>query len=285
LTEGRIEHVSDTAFLVARYRAIETERPDALFRDPLAARLAGDRGRAIVARLPRRASFGRWSVAIRTVLIDDYVRAAVKNGVTQVINLGAGLDTRPYRLELPSSLTWVEIDFPQVIELKEQQLASERPSCRLERIKLDLTDRSARRQALLALNARGGRCLVLTEGVVPYLSNDEVASLAEDLRAEPHMALWVVDYFSPKVLARRVERPGMKNAPFRFAPEDWAGFFEAHGWRVVEIRYLAEEARRLGRRRPASPSQWISRLRRLFLSAKRREALGRFAGFALLART
>src|SRR6185369_17641435 len=44
-----VSNVSDTARWVATYRAQETARPDALFKDPFAERLAGERGRAIAA--------------------------------------------------------------------------------------------------------------------------------------------------------------------------------------------------------------------------------------------
>lgn len=48
MDDGLIHDVSDTAFMVATYRAMETQRPDALFHDPLAGKLAGERGRKIV---------------------------------------------------------------------------------------------------------------------------------------------------------------------------------------------------------------------------------------------
>jgi O-methyltransferase involved in polyketide biosynthesis len=54
MTEPLIRNVSDTAFWIAHHRAIETERPDALFRDPLAARLAGEHGEKIAAAMPTR---------------------------------------------------------------------------------------------------------------------------------------------------------------------------------------------------------------------------------------
>src|SRR5262249_23317383 len=54
--EPLIRNVSDTARWAAHYRALETERRDALFRDPLAARLAGERGRAIAKAMPRGAN-------------------------------------------------------------------------------------------------------------------------------------------------------------------------------------------------------------------------------------
>jgi O-methyltransferase involved in polyketide biosynthesis len=88
-----IQNVSDTAFLVAGFRAAETEREQPLFRDPLAAKLAGDHGRNILATVPN--SFvGGWSVVIRTVIIDGFIEQAIKDGVDTILNLGAGLDNQ-----------------------------------------------------------------------------------------------------------------------------------------------------------------------------------------------
>jgi O-methyltransferase involved in polyketide biosynthesis len=53
-----IQQVSDTAFLVAHHRAVETARPDALFRDPLAGLLAGDAGRRMAEFMPTHAMTG-----------------------------------------------------------------------------------------------------------------------------------------------------------------------------------------------------------------------------------
>src|SRR3569623_650258 len=93
-----INHVTDTALWVAVYRARETERPDALFRDPLASKLAGERGRLIESKMSQ-GKYVNWSLAIRTVVIDKFVHEAVVRGFDTIVNLGAGLDTRPYRLD------------------------------------------------------------------------------------------------------------------------------------------------------------------------------------------
>ena len=98
-----ISHVSDTARWTALHRATESARPDALFNDPLAKRLAGEQGRAIVANVPWTNRNGWWLVA-RTKIIDDAIADALANGCDRVLNLAAGLDTRPYRLDLPSEL-------------------------------------------------------------------------------------------------------------------------------------------------------------------------------------
>ena len=278
-----IQNVSDTAFMVAGFRALEAERPRPLFRDPLAWKLAGDHGRKILATIPRR--FVGWSVVIRTVIIDAFIHQAIEAGVDTIINLGAGLDTRPYRMDLPKSLDWIEVDFPHVIELKEARLADEEPRCRLERIKFDLTDRVLRQKFFADVGARAKEVLVLTEGVIPYLSEDDVAALADDLRKADKIRFWITDYFSPQAIrySEKLRARFMANAPFRFAPKDWFGFFAGHGWNVQEVRYIVEEAERLGRPipLPALMKAWM-KLVGFFASRTRRERMRRFAAYVLL---
>src|SRR5262249_61216792 len=86
---GHITHVSDTARWTALHRATESARPDALFSDPLAERLAGEHGRAIVANIPRSTRSGFWLVA-RTKIIDDAIVEAIAGGCDRVLNLAAG---------------------------------------------------------------------------------------------------------------------------------------------------------------------------------------------------
>jgi O-methyltransferase involved in polyketide biosynthesis len=74
-----ITHVSDTARWTALHRATESAQADALFSDPLTKRLAGEHGRAIVARVPRSTRNGWWLVA-RTKIIDDVNSLSSANG-------------------------------------------------------------------------------------------------------------------------------------------------------------------------------------------------------------
>jgi methyltransferase (TIGR00027 family) len=278
-----IENVSDTAFWVAHHRGLEGERADALFRDPLANVLAGERGRRIAESMPQR-QMTTWALVIRTCIIDDFIREAIAKGAGTILNLGAGLDTRPYRMDLPPSLTWIEVDYPAVIALKEERLAKEKPRCSLERIKLDLANVEARRRMLAGLDAPARKILVLTEGVIPYLTTEAVGSLADDLRALKPVQWWVVDYFAPHILkmrARRMKRK-MQNAPFKFEPDDWFGFFEAHGWQCAEMRYLADETKRLRRKMPLPLAALAYFALRQLLRPCQRDALRKYAGYALL---
>lgn len=285
MTDTTIQNVPDTAFMAAAYRAIESERPDALFRDQLADKLAGERGRAIIASLPLQAMMGGWTVIIRTCIIDALIQQAIAQGVDTILNLGAGLDTRPYRMTLPETLRWIEVDHPTIIEWKRTQLSRETPRCQLERIAFDLADQQARRQLLDEVASRSGKVLVLTETVTPYLSEDVVAALGTDLRARAAMRYWIVDYFSPASYEYR-RRSGMsramKNAPFLFEPKEYFGFFAAAGWQLKEIKYFAEEAERL--RRPA-PFPWhvrlITTVLGIMLPPEKRRAMKQYAGFVL----
>src|SRR5882672_11338714 len=122
-----IRDVSDTALWVAVYRAEESERRDAHFRDPYARRLAGERGARIAASIPGGTSWG-WPMVVRTKVFDEIIlRAVGAEGFDTVLNLAAGLDARPWRLDLPANLHWVDVDLPGMLAYKQQGLAGETP--------------------------------------------------------------------------------------------------------------------------------------------------------------
>src|SRR5438132_14032530 len=140
-----ITSVSDTARWVAMYRAMESERPDALFRDPYARRLAGPAGEEILASMPQGRKWA-WPMIVRTAVMDEIVmRLITQQGVDTVLNLAAGLDARAYRLDLPPELQWIDVDLEAILSYKQAALAGERPRCGVEVIRPDLTAQAARR--------------------------------------------------------------------------------------------------------------------------------------------
>ena len=271
--------------MAAAYRAIESEKQKPLFFDPLADNLAGNRGRVIIASLPPKAMMGGWTVLIRTCVIDKLILHAIAQGVDTIINLGAGLDTRPYRMTLPETLRWFEADFPHIFDWKNIRLADEVPNCQLKRIALDLTDTNARLKFLDEVGVSSKKILVLTEAVTPYLSEDVVAAIGLELRSRSVIKYWIVDYFSPSAYEYR-RRSGMsqamKHSPFLFEPKDYFGFFADCGWVPKEIKFFGEEAEHLGR--PA-PFPWLARLitamLSLVMSPEKRKAAKQYAGFVL----
>ena len=127
--EPLIRNVSDTARWVAFYRAEESNRPDAIFSDPFARRLAGQRGEQI-ARSGLFTGKTSWPFVARTYLFDRVIQEQVQQGADMVVNLAAGLDARPYRMALPSALRWIEVDLPEILTHKEEILRNENRSAR-----------------------------------------------------------------------------------------------------------------------------------------------------------
>jgi len=247
MADSVVSHVSDTALWVAAYRAMESARPDALFVDHLADRVAGERGRAIVAASPRRLRSG-WSIVTRTKLIDDLILESIAAGCDRVVNLAAGMDTRPYRLALPARFSWIEADLPGIIDDKERLLAGEKPVCELRRERVDLSDNAARGAFLRSALSGAAQALVLTEGLLGYLEERVVEALARDLTAQAPIRWWMLDLFSPSALAvlRRIK--GHVAAPlFKFAPADGVAFFERFGWKAREVQSIARMAVRFRR--------------------------------------
>jgi len=284
MSDARLQNVSDTALWVAEYRAIETRREDAIFRDPYAEKLAGDRGKELV-RSMGVASFA-WPMIVRTAVMDEIIlRSIEKDGVDCVVNLAAGLDARPYRLPLPKALRWIEVDLAPMIAFKEEKLRGEVPVCRLERVGADLADAAARRAVVEKVASQSQRVLVVTEGLLIYLPEAQVAELARDLSSSPAFHLWLTDLASPRLLKMLTRRLGKHldaaNAPFLFAPASGTKFFEAHGFREREFRSTFEEGWRLKR---VMRGAWLFRFLGRLYPAKKREEMLRMGGIVLLGR-
>lgn len=250
MTEPLIRNISDTARWVAVYRARETERPDAVFRDPYARALAGERGEQIAKALPM-AERAEWSFIARTYAIDRYITREVATGTDVVVNLAAGLDARPYRMDLPRSLRWIEVDLPEIHDYKQEVLASATPLCALERVPLDLSNHDARRGLFADLGRRAARALIVSEGLLIYLMADEVGALATDLTGPPSFQRWIVDVVSPGLLTMLKEGMGelvrQAGAPYLFAPPEGPAFFERYGWQVLGVKSMLKTAGSLGR--------------------------------------
>lgn len=248
--EKLIRNISDTARWVAVYRARETERKHPLFRDPFARRLAGDRGEQIAKAMPMQGK-GEWPFVMRTFLFDEVITNQLQQGVETVINLAAGLDTRPYRMPLQHTIKWYEIDLPEILDFKEEILKNETPRCSLERIRLDLSDVAARRTVFEELGRKSKVTLILTEGLLAYLDPEQVGLLGRDLTVPPSFQRWVNDFGSPGLMRMLQKRMGphldAANAPFKFAPAEGPDFFRPHGWKPVDVHSLLKAAARFNR--------------------------------------
>jgi methyltransferase (TIGR00027 family) len=251
-----MKNIADTAYLVAMYRALESERPDALFCDPYARLLAGGKGAMLVEVLGEKNNITN-AIALRTRLIDEQIeKLAQSHKIDTVLNLAAGLDTRPYRLNVPASLHWVEVDFASILVEKEQKLLHAQPVCALERIQLDITDISLRKNLFASINKNSKQVLVITEGLLSYLPEAQVASIAADIYEQSKLNWWLFELESADTLlhydqiyARKIfdQYFASGNRTLLFAPHEGTSFFHRYGWGVAESLCVWKELRRLKR--------------------------------------
>ncbi|MEM9216455.1 MAG: SAM-dependent methyltransferase [Cyanobacteria bacterium P01_F01_bin.150] len=257
-----IEDVADTAFLTAFYRAMESDRPDAHFHDPYARTLAGTRGKQAAQHMPDNHSAAA-SFAVRTCILDELILQTIEDHqVDVVISLGAGLDTRAYRLPLPPSIRWIEVDQPQVLTYKKNTLEAFQPVCHYQNISLDLANLAARRTMLRSITTQATRGLVITEGLLAYLTADQVAAIAQDLYETAKVQWWLTDLSAPIALQLIQMEVGQSQShggvKLQFAPAEGADFFRPYGWQMVEARSTFAEARRL--KRSSLPEETFAQL-------------------------
>jgi methyltransferase (TIGR00027 family) len=264
-TEGEITHVSDTALLVAACRALENECADGFVHDPFAARLAGDRGAAILRAMPGHDML-RFGIGMRSRFMDEVLLEALAPGaLATVVSIGCGLDTRPWRLELPPELRWIEVDFADMLDYKEALMAAETPRCRRERLTADLND-AAQRRAIWAA-AGEAPALMITEGLLMYLPAATVEALAAEAWRESGIGQWMSDVttsaFAKAIgMDRNVSVRQVQAADY-LQGEEILEAVGRHGWAtaarrsyITDTAFAMERIRRLmgDRPRPAPPS-------------------------------
>lgn len=148
---------NDSAMMIAWERHLETERPEALFQDPLAKALAGTKGQSLsdsfgekmctMFELEGWPEFHKTWTVVRTRFIDDHVAQSARTGsFQQLVNLGAGMDTRAYRLDCYKVFTngVFGVDMEVVNngrkEIFNKFLNNPTPHCPLEDINLNFLD-------------------------------------------------------------------------------------------------------------------------------------------------
>ena len=117
----------------------------------------------------------------------------------------------------------------------------------------DVCDAQAVEAVLSLARSTAGPVVVITEGLLLYLTEDQVARLAGQLFGEPQVAWWIGDLISPMLCATSAtlwKSQLTPDAAFQFAPRDRAGFFAPLGWYEREFRSTWDESIRLKRSQP-----------------------------------
>ncbi|QFZ20011.1 SAM-dependent methyltransferase [Saccharothrix syringae] len=239
--------VGFTALAAAAGRAVETSRPDRLAVDPFAADFvaAAHPPVPLPTRWPDEGAeltqqevlllLGANYVGLRTRFFDDRLV-----GARQVVLLGAGLDTRAFRLAWPDGAVVFELDQPAVLEFKASVLTAP-PRCTRVPVGVDLARDWA--AALLAAGFdRSAPTAWLAEGLLQYLSPAAENALvtAVDALSAPGSALAVeraLDLGDPARLREGAERAGVRvDRLVRSGPrDDLAAWLRDRGWHARDV--------------------------------------------------
>lgn len=233
-----IDAVAATARLTAALRAAESVRPDRLFRDPFAARLAGTVGVELLDQLQMRDSP---IIPVRTRYFDDAITGTVSRGIRQIVVVAAGMDTRGYRLDLPEDTVLFELDRPNLLRLKDELLGAAKPIGTRLAIGVDLaTDFTV---ALTDAGFRPDRPTCwLVEGLTQYLSETDVHRLID--RLSSHSATGshlLIDFVGTSLLESPALRPMLegladRGMTWRYGTEEPETLLEHRGWRATVTR-------------------------------------------------
>ncbi len=176
VSTAKISGIPITLFFPLYARAVETGRKDAIFKDFHAVRIkdAVDFDFSIFEKMKGKLSFSRSDmlagISIRTKLIDDFVTSFLKeNPDGLIINLGCGLDSRFQRLD-NDKITWVDMDLPEVIEMRKQFFEE---SGRYRMAGASILDESWV-EASKAYSGRTASVMILAEGTLMYFKEPEV---------------------------------------------------------------------------------------------------------------
>ncbi|MCK7624484.1 class I SAM-dependent methyltransferase [Streptomyces sp. RS10V-4] len=246
-----------TAVGVARVRALETERADALFHDPLARAFATAGGLWPSSPPPgdeaarrRRLAVSR-SIVIRTRFLDDLLRQSSAAGIRQVVLLGAGMDSRAFRMDWPDGTRLFEVDTAAPLDFKASVLREERTVARCERITVAVDLRADWPGALAAAGHDPAVPTVwIAEGLLIYLPADAVELLLARISAQSAAGSRMGLTLGSRGV---IERFGADAVPGSAAslwvsemPDDPVGWLAGHGWEA-DAHTLHERAAAYGR--------------------------------------
>jgi len=255
-----------TAEAVTMARALEHLKPPAerVIDDPWAHLFLSGPGRRTIAAwsgsvtgrvLRRLGASGTTYVPLRHRFIDEHLLAALRDGVDQVVLLGAGYDTRAYRFvdELDGRPVY-EVDLAPISRAKAATIAkhqNEFPAANVVRVEIDFESQALSDVLADAGFDVGGWTFCTWEGVPMYLTRaavkatlDAVREICADGSQISHDMWFLVDDPGPLGSARRAA-PGalsLIGEPVTFGvhPEDYEHFLARHGFHLVDLALASE---------------------------------------------
>jgi methyltransferase (TIGR00027 family) len=224
-----------TARLMAYYRMQELQSHNPLIIDPLAKLMVDDELIEYVENHKYVAGNKDYSI-IRSLFIEKEIieKWLSAKETSQIVFLGAGLDTRAYRLnKLKEKIVSIyEIDFEEVIHFKNKILKQEKPLCQLMRIGTDLSKENWINDILSSGFKTELPTLWILEGLVYYIEKEKISKLLLDIsNFSPVNSEIFADVCIP-TLAELDFGPFTSNFKWGLDKKDIKSFFNQFGWKI-----------------------------------------------------
>jgi methyltransferase (TIGR00027 family) len=195
----------------------------------------GDGGRGWLATVAARASLGMVDhVALRSAMIDRLVCRAVEAGTRQVVIVGAGLDTRAYRLGALRDASVYEVDHPDSQREKVARTAGlPRVAGSLSHVPLDLSTGGLRARLAEAGHRGAEASLFIAEGLVPYLEGAAITSMLREIAlASAEGSVLLLTYVTPDLVWLR-HAQAFVHASMRLIGEPFHSTFSREQMRLL----------------------------------------------------
>ncbi|GER82379.1 S-adenosyl-L-methionine-dependent methyltransferase [Thermogemmatispora aurantia] len=238
LTPTQKASIGHTAYMTAAARAHESQRPDCLFHDPWAAKLAGAEGERRFHQLEDAGG----SIIVRTRFFDEFLQRTVNQwSIRQIVMPACGLDTRAFRLSWPADTVLFELDQPDLLRYKEGILQAQRaqPGCQRRLVAVDLIEDSWPTCLLEAGYDPSRPSLWLIEGLLFYLPHKAILQLLELMSSlsAPHSWLAFDAIHSAMTTSpltqQRIERVARLGVPWIGTIDDPVALLASLGWQAT----------------------------------------------------
>jgi methyltransferase (TIGR00027 family) len=254
--ERPLNPVSDTAFYTCGIRTQDAESAHPVLNDKFAPAFMNERGKEVFAAF-KNDKIGNTAHLARHGTIDQLVRARVQaDPDTHVIMVGAGFDSRAYRIQ---GGRWFELDEPAVIAYKNERLAIADCPNSLTRIAVDFS--AGQLGNLLPRVAEDAKVVVVIEGVFFYLSEMEIDATLYALRAAYPRHVLICDLMTRQFIEKRNKKINKNlqqlNAPFKFFSDSPSSVFVRTGYRIASETSIITRTLELMMGRIGSLIAWL----------------------------
>ena len=276
-----MHNVARTALMVAAFRAKESNRPNRLFADPLSSVLAGENALREAANVHRDERLPY--LAIRTRFFDDWLEKIIGPSLRQIVFLGAGMDTRAFRLRWPDGVRIWEIDCPELLDLKQASLnrVQAQPKCIRTPVAADLSVADWPKRLLMQGFRKEALSVWLAEGLFLYLPSKAVAQILRSVGsitcAGSHFGAEILseDYLHHERNRARLEEAAARGTPWIFGTNEPEELFSRAGWQVNAVIQPGDQEASFGRwPKPSAPRHSPGLASSFFVTATKLVASG-----------